>query len=54
MVCRYRRGFDCFVGIGVVRGFVGISMVCGYQRGCAVGIGVVMLWFMGIGMGRFV
>ena len=47
-------GFDCFVGIGVVRGFVGISMVCGYQRGCAVGIGVVMLWFMGIGMGRFV
>ena len=49
-------GFDWFVGIGVVRGSMGISMVVLWVStcGCAVGISVVVLWFVGIDVGRFV
>ena len=46
----------CFNPIGVVHGFVGISVVVLWVStwGCAVGIGVVVLWFMVIGVGQFI
>ena len=45
MFCESICGYNWFVGISVVCGSVGISLVCGYRCGCVVGISLVVCGF---------
>ena len=59
LIYGYWRESNWFVSIGVVHGYwlglwVSMWLCYGYQCGCAMGFGVVVLWFVGISVGQFV